>query len=79
LALQLRIFEDLSFKEISEIMDCPYDTAKANYRHGLMKLKNRFDEVKELSELRDYNSHISAPLMSFFGLAMEGIGSSGNE
>ncbi len=40
-ALQLRIFEDLSFKEIAELMACPYDTAKANYRHALLKLKER--------------------------------------
>lgn len=39
LAVNLRIYEDLSFKEIAELMDCPYDTAKANFRHGLMKLK----------------------------------------
>jgi RNA polymerase sigma-70 factor (ECF subfamily) len=42
-ALNLRIFEDLSFKEIAEIMDCPYDTAKANYRHALLKLKERLE------------------------------------
>lgn len=40
-ALSLRVFDDLSFKEIAEIMDCPYDTAKANYRHALLKLKER--------------------------------------
>lgn len=39
LALTLRVFDDLSFREIAEIMECPYDTAKANYRHALMKLK----------------------------------------
>lgn len=43
MALTLRIFEDLSFKEIAEIMECPYDTAKANYRHGLMKIKERVE------------------------------------
>lgn len=43
MALTLRIFEDLSFKEISEIMGCPYDTAKANYRHGLLKIKERLE------------------------------------
>jgi RNA polymerase sigma-70 factor (ECF subfamily) len=42
-ALSLRIFEDLSFKEIAELMDCPYDTAKANYRHALLKLKERLE------------------------------------
>lgn len=43
-ALKLRVFEDLSFKEIATIMDCPYDTAKANYRHGLMRLRHRMAE-----------------------------------
>lgn len=43
MALTLRIFEDLSFKEIAEVMGCPYDTAKANYRHALLKLKDRID------------------------------------
>jgi RNA polymerase sigma-70 factor (ECF subfamily) len=42
-ALTLRIFDDLSFKEIAEIMACPYDTAKANYRHALLKLKGRLE------------------------------------
>jgi RNA polymerase sigma-70 factor (ECF subfamily) len=42
-ALTLRIFEDLSFKEIAELMECPYDTAKANYRHALLKLKERLE------------------------------------
>ncbi len=40
-ALTLRIFDDLSFKEIADIMDCPYDTAKANYRHALLKIRQR--------------------------------------
>lgn len=43
MALTLRIFEDLSFKEIAAIMDCPYDTAKANYRHALLKLRERLE------------------------------------
>ena len=47
-ALILRIYEDMSFKEIAEIMACPYDTAKANYRHALMKLKDEFQNQPEL-------------------------------
>lgn len=47
-ALVLRVYEDLSFKEIAEIMGCPYDTAKANYRHALMKLREVFDEQQDL-------------------------------
>ena len=47
-ALVLRVYEDLSFNEIAEIMECPYDTAKANYRHALLKLKQSFEEKQEL-------------------------------
>ncbi|PWU12525.1 MAG: RNA polymerase subunit sigma [Bdellovibrio sp.] len=48
-ALVLRVYENLSFKEIAEIMECPYDTAKANFRHALMKLK---DVVGDRGDLR---------------------------
>lgn len=47
-ALVLRVYEDLSFNEIAEIMECPYDTAKANYRHALMKLRQTFEQQEEL-------------------------------
>ena len=59
-ALTLRIFEDLSFKEIAEIMACPYDTAKANYRHALLKLKERLESN---SILQNWSSHQSFSLM----------------
>ena len=49
IALTLRVFEDLSFKEIAEIMKCPYDTAKANYRHALLKLRERLEENQAVS------------------------------
>lgn len=38
-ALCLRVYDDLSFREIAQIMSCPYDTAKANYRHAVLRLK----------------------------------------
>jgi RNA polymerase sigma-70 factor, ECF subfamily len=47
-ALVLRVYEDLSFNEIAEIMECPYDTAKANYRHALIKLKEVFEDREDL-------------------------------
>ncbi len=47
-ALVLRVYEDLSFAEIATIMNCPYDTAKANYRHALLKLKEALEGQKEL-------------------------------
>lgn len=39
LAVTLRIYEELPFEEIAQIMQCPYDTAKANFRHGILKVK----------------------------------------
>lgn len=47
-ALVLRVYEDLSFSEIAEIMECPYDTAKANYRHALLKLRETFESQSDL-------------------------------
>lgn len=43
--LELRVFQDMSFKEVAAAMKCPYDTAKANYRHAMLKLKEHFDAV----------------------------------
>lgn len=56
MALKLRIFEDLSFKEIADIMACPYDTAKANYRHALMKLKSNLEKLHALRDLSDFQN-----------------------
>ncbi|MCM2280555.1 MAG: sigma-70 family RNA polymerase sigma factor [Bdellovibrionaceae bacterium] len=56
LALSLRIFEDLSFKEIAQIMACPYDTAKANYRHGLMRLKERLETLQGQTDWEDFET-----------------------
>lgn len=47
-ALVLRVYEDLSFNEIADIMECPYDTAKANYRHALLKLRETFERQSDL-------------------------------
>ena len=40
-ALELRVYKDKTFKEVASDMDCPYDTAKANYRHGLLKIREQ--------------------------------------
>lgn len=53
MALVLRVYEDMSFAEIANIMECPYDTAKANYRHALMKLKTDLEEHQELKRWND--------------------------
>lgn len=59
-ALVLRVYEDLSFKEIADIMDCPYDTAKANYRHALMKLKESFEQREDLKNWNEsFNGYLT--------------------
>lgn len=44
-------------------MDCPYDTAKANFRHGLLKLKASFEESGAFSGWAEEDdvSTMSAP------------------
>jgi RNA polymerase sigma-70 factor, ECF subfamily len=61
-ALTLRIYEDLSFKEIAEIMECPYDTAKANYRHALMNLREKLESHRDL---KDWTEDVSGFFIEF--------------
>jgi RNA polymerase sigma-70 factor (ECF subfamily) len=38
--LLLRVVEDLSFKEIAEVMQCSEGTAKSNYHHAVKNLRS---------------------------------------
>ncbi|MCB0365425.1 MAG: sigma-70 family RNA polymerase sigma factor [Bdellovibrionaceae bacterium] len=67
-ALNLRIYEDMSFKEIAQIMNCPYDTAKANYRHALMKLRHRMEEN---NMLRSWNEQDRSMAVAYRGRIAE--------
>lgn len=40
-AVIFRDFLGMSFKEVADKMNCCYDTAKANYRHGRLKILER--------------------------------------
>jgi RNA polymerase sigma-70 factor (ECF subfamily) len=54
-ALELRIYEDMSFQEVADVMECPFDTAKANFRHALLNLKKLLAGVnngRAIEELR---------------------------
>lgn len=42
IAFEMRFIDGLPFKVIAAEMDCPYDTAKANYRHAVVKMKDHF-------------------------------------
>lgn len=57
-AVELRIFSELSFKEIAKIMKCPYDTAKANFRHGLLKLKSQVTQMDDFDDWKDLGKEL---------------------
>ncbi len=44
--LVLRIFHDLSFKEIGETMGSPIGTVKAHYHHAVMRLRRLLQEER---------------------------------
>lgn len=72
-ALILRVFDDLSFKEIAELMTCPYDTAKANYRHALLKLKERLEgNVLLQGWTQNVPAHLSIMELGFNQMEVDG-------
>lgn len=40
--LMLRIFQEMSFKEIGRVLGCTAGSARVNYRHAILKLKDAF-------------------------------------
>lgn len=40
LAVELRLFHELSFKEIAAVADCSEESAKANFHHGAKRLRD---------------------------------------
>ena len=40
MVLELRVFDDLSFKEVSELADCSENTAKVNFHYAVKKLRD---------------------------------------
>jgi RNA polymerase sigma-70 factor (ECF subfamily) len=49
MTVMLRIQEGRKFEEIAEIMQCSLGTAKANYHHGVQKLKTMMSEKNNVS------------------------------
>lgn len=45
LVVELRVFHDLSFEEIGAIVDSSEDAAKANYHHGVKRLRSILSRV----------------------------------
>jgi RNA polymerase sigma-70 factor (ECF subfamily) len=44
MVVELRVFEDLSFKEVGRIVDSSEDSAKVNYHHALKRLRSIMQE-----------------------------------
>ncbi len=40
LVLELRVFDDLSFKEVAELADCSENTAKVNFHYAVKRLRD---------------------------------------
>jgi len=50
--VHLKLWEDLTFEQIAELLDLPLNTAASRYRYGLDKLRQRlrplYDEINEI-------------------------------
>jgi RNA polymerase sigma-70 factor (ECF subfamily) len=44
LVLELRVFDDLAFKEVAELADCSENTAKVNFHYAVKKLRDLLGE-----------------------------------
>jgi RNA polymerase sigma-70 factor (ECF subfamily) len=53
MTVMLRVQEGRKFEEISTIMKCSLGTAKANYHHGVQKLKKKLGEQKIVETPKD--------------------------
>ena len=40
LVLELRVFDDLPFKEVAELADCSENTAKVNFHYAVKRLRD---------------------------------------
>jgi len=44
LVVELRVFEELSFREIADVAECSVDSAKVNFHHALQRLRAVMNE-----------------------------------
>ncbi|MEZ4363105.1 MAG: sigma-70 family RNA polymerase sigma factor [Kofleriaceae bacterium] len=50
LVLELRVFDDLSFREVAELADCSENTAKVNFHYALKRLRELMTGAQEAPE-----------------------------
>ncbi len=49
LVLELRVFDDLSFREVAELADCSENTAKVNFHYALRRLRELMNGAADLA------------------------------
>ena len=47
LVVELRVFDDLAFKEVAELAECSENTAKVNFHHAVKKLRELLGALDE--------------------------------
>ncbi|MEO8551192.1 MAG: sigma-70 family RNA polymerase sigma factor, partial [Kofleriaceae bacterium] len=47
LVLELRVFDDLPFKEVAELADCSENTAKVNFHYAVKRLREILGAERE--------------------------------
>jgi RNA polymerase sigma-70 factor (ECF subfamily) len=47
LVVELRLFHDLSFKEVADVAGCSEESAKANYSHGVKRLRDVIERYRK--------------------------------
>ena len=47
LVLELRVFDDLSFKEVAELADCSENTAKVNFHYAVKRLRDILGDSRD--------------------------------
>lgn len=49
LVLELRVFDDLSFREVAELADCSENTAKVNFHYALRRLRELMNGAADVA------------------------------
>jgi RNA polymerase sigma-70 factor (ECF subfamily) len=47
LTVELRVFDDLAFKEVAELAECSENTAKVNFHHAVKRLRELMGSVRD--------------------------------
>jgi RNA polymerase sigma-70 factor, ECF subfamily len=69
LVLELRVFDDLSFREVAELAECSENTAKVNFHYALKRLKELMSTEDGAAEALSTSPTISVAAPAQVGYA----------